>query len=857
SQEAACLHLSANYTALQTLGTEKQDKADSLMKSPQEREHRGAALARLNTHQRLVLLGDPGSGKSTFVNFVALCLAGEWLGDAHANLSLLTTPLPKDDGEDEEQPQPWDHETILPVRVVLRDLAASSLPPAGQQATVNHFWEFLGQELEKARLQDYSGYLETHLREQGGLILFDGLDEVPEASQRRAQIKQMVEDVTQKFPRCRVVVTSRIYAYQQQDWRLSGFAEAVLAPFTPGQIRRFIDRWYTHSAELRHKNIENALGQAKLLKQAIFQRKSLQKLAERPLLLTLMASLHYWRGGSLPEKREELYADAVDLLLDWWESPKIVRDAHGQMMIAQESLSELLNVGREPVRKALETLAFQAHTTQTELTGTADISEVDLVQQLLDVSQNENLRPKQLLKYLSQRAGLLDARGVKVYTFPHRTFQEYLAACYLTNQNEYPDNAAELTRRDPNRWREVLLLAGAKAARGTVSSVWGLADALCYNEFSSQTDSGLTGQPTPGPSLRQAQGNAQEGNEDAWGALLAGQALVETADLQKISPRNQVKVNRIRDWLAAILTEQTPAHFPLPAVERALAGNILAHLGDQRPGVGLREDGLPEVAWREVPAGEFMMGSTPEEAKKSFLPEREQPRHPVYVSTFHISRYPVTNAQYRAFIEDDGYAAKWQQCWSEEGWAWKEKKEITEPDWVGGEFDLDNHPVVRVSWYEVSAFCQWLTIQLRERGELSDHDVVRLPTEAEWEKAARGKDGRIYPWGNDIDPEYANYDETGLGVTSTVGGFPRGVSPYGCEDMAGNVWEWCLDWYGSDYYANSPKENPRGPDSGSYRVDRGGDWGNIAEDCRAAVRNGVAPGVRADNLGFRLVRTPS
>ena len=245
-------------------------------------------------------------------------------------------------------------------------------------------------------------------------MLFDGLDEVPEASQRRTQIKQMVEDVAQKFPRCRVVVTSRIYAYQQQDWRLSGFAEAVLAPFTPGQIRRFIDRWYTHSAELRHKNIENALGQAKLLKQAIFQSKPLQKLAERPLLLTLMASLHYWRGGSLPEKREELYADAVDLLLDWWESPKIVRDAHGKMMIAQESLSELLNVGKEPVRKALEMLAFQAHTTQTELTGTADISETDLVQKLLDVSQNENLRPKQLLKYLSQRAGLLDARGVKV-----------------------------------------------------------------------------------------------------------------------------------------------------------------------------------------------------------------------------------------------------------------------------------------------------------------------------------------------------------------------------------------------------------------------------------------------------------
>ena len=168
----------------------------------------------------------------------------------------------------------------------------------------------------------------------------------------------------------------------------------------------------------------------------------------------------------------------------------------------------------------------------------------------------------------------------------------------------------------------------------------------------------------------------------------------------------------------------------------------------------------------------------------------EKPPHTVHVSAFQISRYPVTNVQYRVFIVDGGYSER--TYWTDEGWKWKEKEDITEPDWAGGAFDLANHPVVRVSWYEATTFCRWLTIRLQKIGALSDHEEIRLPTEAEWEKAARGTDERIYPWGNDkITPELANYTDTGLGVTSTVGCFPRGVSPYGCEEMAGNVWEYC------------------------------------------------------------------
>ncbi|MCP4424425.1 MAG: NACHT domain-containing protein, partial [Chloroflexi bacterium] len=634
----AHLHLEAVYTALLTIQTEKGGKGGEMTPLTERgMESRPvSALAQLNKHAHLVLLGDPGSGKSTFVNFVAACLAGACLGREDVNLAALTAPLPDEEGKDQEEAQEWSHHALLPLRVVLRDLAARGLPAPGKTANADHLWAFLETDTTAAA---YLPFLRQELANKGGLILLDGLDEAPEANERRVQIKQLVEDLRTTLPHTRILITSRTYAYQKQDWRLDDFQETVLAPFSPGQIRRFVDRWYAHIAEQRGQNLADAQGRAELLKRAIFNSTRLRGLAERPLLLTLMSSLHAWRGGSLPEKREQLYADAVDLLLDWWESQRVVRDEQGKVLVMQPSLEEFLKVDRDSVRQLLHELAFKAHSSQPETVGTADIPESDLIAGLLDLSDDPDVKPTRLIEFLSQRAGLIVPRGVKVYTFPHRTFQEYLAACYLTD-HDFPEQIAELVREDLNRWREVALLAGAKAARGSASTIWSLAEALCYQDI------------------------AEAGDDlaDHWGAHLAGQALTEVANLQAVSPRNEPKVTRVKGWLKHIMGGSQ-----LPATERATAGVNLAVLGDDRPEV-MPIDGMQFCF---VPNGAFWMGSDEDSPLGEEAIDAERPLHKLDIPyDYWIGRHPVTNAQYQMFVDEGGYkeAGYWTEAQAHEYW---------------------------------------------------------------------------------------------------------------------------------------------------------------------------------------------
>ncbi len=214
-----------------------------------------------------------------------------------------------------------------------------------------------------------------------------------------------------------------------------------------------------------------------------------------------------------------------------------------------------------------------------------------------------------------------------------------------------------------------------------------------------------------------------------------------------------------------------------------------------------------------IPAGEFTMGSD-----KGY--NNEKPEHKVYLDDYWIGKYEVTFEQYDIYCEQTG------------------KEKPGDAGWGRGK-----QPVINVSWDDAVIYCNWLS---QETGL-----KFKLPTEAQWEKAARGTDAREYPWGKDFDEEKLNISERG---TRPVGSYPAGASPYGCLDIAGNVWEWCSDWYDGNYYKNSPGKNPVGPGKGDGRVLRGGSWNSDASDCSSAYRRHLPPAYSWGFGGFRLLR---
>jgi formylglycine-generating enzyme required for sulfatase activity len=678
----------------------------------------------------------------------------------------------------------WSHGRPFPLLVDLHGFADT----AHDGGTAHGLCAYIA-----AGLSISAAQLQSQLILPGGmLIMLDGLEMAHEA----------VADLIARFghaPNHWLVASQE---YVQLGERLAAFDEIHLAPWTVEQMDLYVQRWY---AELAGKEwvVDESARDLQVQLRALLRRPEIAALAGRPALMALIAKLHMLHG-CLPASKVQFYHELVSLSLACWSEGKSDDERDLRQVFDPEGL-----------RAAVAQVTYQEYARLEDPTGLVELSARELRAMLLTVCRDGRWEAvDELVTRMLTRPGLLDERAAGVYVYPHLAVQAYAVASHLAMQPDLPRLAADLVREN-RKWREPIVMAAQLAHRRVPGSAAALIDVLCDRLLPSNR--------------KELPSNTQW--RTAW---LAGQVLQSLPD----EARKELTASRphIRSWLLALLERGM-----LTPWERAQVGGVLDRLpgGDPRPGVN-----TPEPLWCAVPQSAFWQGDG-DAAQR------------IDLDAFWIARYPVTNAQYAAFVEATGQSAPR---------SWQGNRP---PPGAG------NHPVVSITWDDATAYCQWWNGQMRGarlllwqggRAEIA-HQIpqqwmVRLPTSVEWEKAARGgllipsADGqgqvenplprRIYPWGDTWqlstpgqpgDETRCNVSESDIGSTTPVGMYPSGASPYGLLDMAGNVWEWCLD---------------QADQEGRYKIRRGGAFRYTHEHARCAAYDKAYLGLGWPYLGFRL-----
>jgi formylglycine-generating enzyme required for sulfatase activity len=803
------------------------------------------ALAAVTRHACLALKGDPGSGKSTFISYLSLCLAKHHLEPGGNWLARLT------DWPADARP--------IPLTIVLRDFVRAQ-PAELPEPCPDCLWKFLAKWLADNRLSTCANALETALNLGHAIVFLDGLDEVPTDAQREF-VRACALAFAERFRHSRLVLTCRTIPYQamlqaeaktlaahpRPGLRLAEVPDFELAPFDDAKITAFIAAWYAGHVPKPFSR-EAAEDRRRALAQAV-QRPELRRLAGNPMLLTDMALLHTHRGR-LPDDRAKLYKEIIELLLLRWEETKEGSRLQDLLRDAKRDEHDLL--------RTLGAVAFAVHGRCRNLKPdeTGDIQLHELLFALQELHPQKSLDwAGRVIETIQDRAGLLIAVDKTVFRFPHRSFQECLAALHLIKDRPAWNQLVDLLD-ETGYWREVI-----KWAAGRIAHVDDNADEKGLNLLRRLC-------PTDAPPERLP-----------WHRVwLAGEVLLEMS-LAKVEQFKDeggpALATRIRGLLQQLLAAEALTPF-----ERAQAGMTLGLLGDGRPGVGtcLRpgQKDRPDLRWTAViPPDDFIMGGKVADWQDNLCFTHRLPQ------PFCVAVYPVTVAQFELFIQDGGYGRK--DLWTKAGWEWREQEQRTRPNDYASAFQTPNHPRVGVTWYEAVAFGNWLNAAFtpeelnlpsgarapspaatplvdqrgcgRRRPRAGDW-VVRLPSEAEWERAARHTDGRQFPWGDEAEDiaERCNMSDTGLGQTSAVGLFPSSHAVCGAADMAGNVWEWTRSAH--ENYPYDPKDRRETLEDHRARGLRGGSWNYYAVNARCAFRYRYGPDFRDRSIGFRLVASP-
>ncbi|MBJ6609188.1 MAG: SUMF1/EgtB/PvdO family nonheme iron enzyme [Candidatus Thiothrix moscowensis] len=832
---------------------------------------------------RLVIRGDVGSGKSSFINY--LCY------------SIIESRQAR-----ETSPKVPDHWLRRPVvRVLLREVGGQICPATDLESQV---LSFVRQRMEahiKNRYPADTTVLDALWREflanfeHIGVLVLDGLDEVsnshekPEEQTRR----QILLDAVQRFacdPKRQgmaIIITSRNHAYGGDD-ALAGFRLLQLDPLNNSdRYQVFIRHWYQRVAYTAEEKLSNQADAQRLLNN-LAKRDSLRPLTETPLLLTLILVLDKAKIG-LPESRADLYRNAVDLLLERWN--KQLMPYESSLSLEERQALEVLKLDANILLDAMKALAYQTYhdaegkgqSNQETIVFTVETVEKALKEQLqqhtgLGFAHQDGCR-----HFLRFRSQILSAVGDAGISFVHKSFHEYLTAAYIMQRDmsrdfELWEMVATASKRD--WWREVFLFA---MNIGKAEYVIGLMKKQILS--------------------RQVVALSTEKLDEHLGSLsLFSDAALENS-LEKLvsrsGERNPILREAYDDLQTHIRLLWEDNRLTIP--QRAQLGRIWGRCGDSREGLTFQRAGyairyyatatrsfpLPAFDWQKIEAGGFLMGT---EGDEGYLQEKPAQRIR-FDQPFYISRAAVTNAQYQAFMDAGGYEddSLWQalpaaaQAWRHgemvgmellesfpkehreayRNWLQSDRIRNQPRFWQDNRWNIANHPVVGVSWFEALAYAEWLNRNqalVLPDTLLGQGFKIRLPSEDEWEYAARGKDSQRYTCGDRVTPEQANYADTKLERTSCAGVFKAGES--GLYDMTGNVWDWtssrwgadfgkCDFAYGDEYWANKSEQNRL--DNMEYRIVRGGSWYDSTDDVRCAIRSRYLPDDRYLNLGFRVV----
>jgi hypothetical protein len=535
--EGSSLHDQFNKLPMRT-GTSRTELA-------QQKTRAVSLTEALAYHRELTVLGAAGSGKSAFGASVLLTFAKAWL-----------------DKTDLAQSYPgWAHGLKLPIRLVLRKFVVN-WPSGGHTATAGDLWDFICAELRALGFdanQNAIAHVLAAADKQGALFVFDGLDECGNEARRQHVLNAIEDFIKSAGKHCRFVLTTRPWARLRTQNPVVGIYE--LAEMNAAQTAQFIGAWYDALVLRRGRERKAANSKRDNLATAT-QRPSLQEMARSPLLLTLMATVHTSRG-ELPDDRVTLYDESVNLLMENWNKT-IGADRALLAALATPTLT------MQNLRGVLEKVAFNAHSASKNTSGVADIPEADLLaafSQKLDDSWD---KAKLVLHYIETRAGILigelekEAGGLREFKFPHRTFQEYLAACHLAGQLNFDAECLRLSSANWEHWELVLPLAARAAG---------------HNHGASAAD-GLVGRQPVADRRKAGELTSLEFTR-AW---LAGLQLKEIglADLRGEAGMAPI-IQRVAGWLAASLPVICGEKDWI-AKQRAAAGDLLATLGDPRFG---------------------------------------------------------------------------------------------------------------------------------------------------------------------------------------------------------------------------------------------------------------------------------